>query len=863
MSVRGISDLERGRNRYPYRATVLRLIEVLEPDADAVEMLWALASRRRGATETAPAETQVRLPHPLTTILGREYELDHVLHVLRWDGARLVTLTGPGGVGKTRLALEVARAAAGDYADGATFVSLAAVTDPALVPSAIVAALGLDTAGMSGPAETLRAHLREREHLLVLDNFEQILDAGVFVVDLLWACPRVKVLVSSRAPLQVRGEHQIALPPLALPAPAGELTRDDLLAAPATRLFLERAAAANPALEMGPEEAQAVEAMCRRLDGLPLAIELAAAQVRYLPPHVLVTQLEEGTGALAPGSRDLPPRQQTLRATLDWSYRLLSPDAQASFRALSVFAGGATMEAAGVICAREDGAALPLLQALHDASLLEFDTPNGEGPHVRILETIRRYARERLEEDDDAETYRQRHAVYFAALAERAGPQLTGPEAPAWLGRLRTELANLRAALEWAQESAGIELGLRLAAPIWRFWFMTGQIGEGRRRLTDLLGSESATGVPDAIRADALQATASLMIVDGDPLPAREMFQGAFELWQSLGDVTGMATSANGLGVAASNLGEYREAERWLEESVRLRTEAGDRLGLHAPLSNLAAIARYRGDYPHAIELYRQALALQQQMGQARGTSNTLSNIAQLLGSQGEYEQAQPLIEEALALARSDGGSSTLADILHTQAAHELEQGHLAEAEQVLAESLELCRTIGDTGNEDYALINLAEFAIARGDAGRAADLAGTALTHLRQSGFRRGQAFALLALGEAARMRGEYDLAAAHIGECVEIRRELEDPLGIIDTVEARARLASSRGQPAEAAQLYGSAAALRARFGTPLPPVWQCRHEEDLDALRQSLGEETLSGLWKQGEDETASYLPVELAK
>jgi predicted ATPase/DNA-binding XRE family transcriptional regulator len=860
LSVRGISDLERGRNRYPYRATVLRLIAVLEPNEQQVEEMWTLAARKRGPSAASDSQPSVRLPGPLTAILGRGKEESQVLHTLRWEGARLVTLTGTGGVGKTRLALEVATVAREDYADGVTFVSLAPVTDASLVPSVAAATLGIDASGATPPAENLIAYLRDREHLLVLDNFEQVIDASVFVAELLSSCPRVKAVVTSRTALRVRGEHQIVIAPLALPDVRMAVGLEEIRMAPATALFLERARAANPALEITEDDAAAVAEICRRLDGLPLAIELAAAQVRHRSPQALLAQLDSRLDTLTQGSRDMPARQQTLRAALAWSYHLLSRSEQELFRGLSVFRGGADLEAVKAVCTAEGAVVLPGLEVLHDASLLLLDSMHAGATRIRILETIREYAREKLVEAGEEEALQRRHAAYFASLAEEAGDHLTGAGALTWLTRLREDLDNIRAALQWSLESGAIETGLRLMAPTWRFWMSTGRTLEGRSGLIELLEQEKRVDVPDDIRALALNALGSLMYGSDELERARGFFMKAYELRKGLRDLSGMATAANGIGTTFSAGGAYREAERWYKESLRLRSEIGDEIGACAPLANLANIARYHGEYERAMELYERALVLNRKMGHTEAELLVLRNIASLVGERGDYERAGQLFVEGLSLAREHDLTTRVAEFLETVAAHALEQGDLDEAEVRCQELIELARTIGEPSKEDYALINLADIALLRGDPRRATERATLALTRLQDLGVRRGQAFALRTLGEASRMQGEYDRAQALLDDCLTIRQELGDLLGIIDALEGRAALDSSRGRAEEAVRLYGTAGALRARLGTPLPPVWRARQSQDLGSLSMSLGENTFAFLWGEGEARAACYLPLE---
>jgi predicted ATPase/DNA-binding XRE family transcriptional regulator len=419
LSVRGISDLERGINQWPYRATVQRLIEALAPGQADADELWDRAARRRGPRPDQPDAPRPRLPAPTTPILGREREEAMALHLLRREGKRLVTLTGAGGVGKTRLALQVAWVAREDYPDGAAFASLATLTDPDLVPPTLAAALGVRIVGRPRVEDALGAFLAERETLVVLDNLEQVLPAAPFVARLLGECPGLTVLATSREPLRLRGEQEVEIGPLAIPAEGTSGSPEELSRIASVALFLERAASVQPAFALTEGNREAVAEICRRLDGLPLALELAAAQMKYVSPGRLVDQLSYRLEVLRGGARDLPPRQQTMRDTVAWSYDLLQPREQVVFCHLAVFSGGCTEETVSSVLHGTGMTTVELLAALRalvDKSLLRAEA--GGETRFTMLETIRDYARERLEANGEAATVRQRHARYFVAVAE-------------------------------------------------------------------------------------------------------------------------------------------------------------------------------------------------------------------------------------------------------------------------------------------------------------------------------------------------------------------------------------------------------------------------------------------------------------
>jgi len=513
LSASAIAALERGRRNAPYPGTLTLLAEALDL-APAERAALVEASRRApvaGAPPLAPASAPAAvpalviapLPTPPTALIGRERAQAEVVHLLRPGAARLVTLTGPGGVGKSRLALAVADALRDAYPDGVAFVDVAPIRDPTLVPATIARALGLNAATGS-TIQPLAERLREERLLLVLDNVEQVVDAAPLLADLVAACPHLALLVTSRTALRVRAEQRFAAPPLTLPTTGQSL--EDVMSSMAVRLFVARARAVRPEFRLDADNAWAVAEICRRVDGLPLAIELAAARVGLLPPPALLQRLTHRLTALAVGARDLPDRQRTLRAAIDWSYDLLPEMERTLFRRLAVFVGGCAHDAVAEICTH--GLTLDPLDgvaALVEQSLLRQEDNAGE-PRVGMLETIREYAWERLVGEGEEDATRRAHALYYLALAEAAEPALHDPAAGAWLARLEREHDNLRAALDWAWERDELTLALRLTGALWWFWHIRGHLGEGRGWLERLLAADAAGSgsAPAAVRAKAL-----------------------------------------------------------------------------------------------------------------------------------------------------------------------------------------------------------------------------------------------------------------------------------------------------------------------------------------------------------------------
>jgi predicted ATPase/class 3 adenylate cyclase len=605
-------------------------------------------------TELLPLATLDARPNNLplqsTPLLGREREVAAARERLLSDDVRLLTLTGPGGTGKTRLSLQVAAELIDQFADGVFFVALAPIADPLLVPATIAQALGIRDVGGRPVSEGLKEYLRNRTLLLVLDNLEQILPAAPFVGELLGVSPKLKILATSRAPLELRGEHELPVPPLALPDPRRLPSIAALSQYAAVALFVARAVAIRPDFAVTNDNAPAVAEICVRLDGLPLAIELAAARIRLLSPQAMLARLERRLPLLTGGARDLPARQQTLRGAIAWSYDLLDEGERALFRRLAIFVGGCTLEAAAV-CNPAGELGLDVLDgvaSLVAKSLLRREEEPEDEPRFGMLETIREYGLEQLEASGEADAARRAHAAYFLALTEEAAPQLLGREQVAWLRRLDPEHDNLRAVLARSRTGEiAAEVGLRVAARLHWFWGLRGFVGEGRGWMEAMLALPGAAG-RTVTKAWVLHGAAHLAIWDGDYAAARPLAQESTAIFREVGDLQGAGRSLilQGLGVMGER--SYATARSLFAESTTIAREVGDRWSLAFAANPLGAVAQNEGDYGAARAFREESAAIAREIGDRFTLGLALAGLALLARQQTNYEESAARFKEAL-----------------------------------------------------------------------------------------------------------------------------------------------------------------------------------------------------------------------
>jgi predicted ATPase/transcriptional regulator with XRE-family HTH domain len=694
----------------------------------------------------SPALPLVALPIPPTAFVGRVAEVAQVRAALGQAPVRLITLSGPPGIGKTRLAFEAARAAQDAFADGICLVALAPLTDPALVAATIAGALGLPPAPGRSLLASLQDYLRDRQMLLLLDTFEQVLPAASLVAELLQAAPQLKILVTSRAALRVRGEKEVPVPPLALPDPAALPPLDLLAETEAVALFLERAQEVQAGFTLTAANAEAVAAICRRLEGIPLAIELAAARSKLLVPAALLTRLERRLALVTDGPRDLPLRQQTLRAAITWSYDLLDAESQALFRRLGVFVGGCSLaaveaitlaldtapDAAGSPAAMPHAAILAGLAGLVDHSLLR-QVAETEDPRFAMLETIREYAADQLERSGEAPAVHRAHACFFLDLTVRVRLRLQGPEQRPWLRILDQEHDNIRAALRWALDHDECEMALRLASAMGRFWYVRGYLVEGRQWLATALAHSA--GVSTALRVRALNQASTLALAQSDFVQCKRLCEETLQLWETLPDVTTddqrqIATVLSNLGAATAEQGDHAAALDLFERSAAIWRALDERGNLAVILSNMGFLALYQNDYARAGALCEECLGIQRDLGNAGVLPPALINLGLVRLHQGDYAQAQALYQEGLTLARELGDKRNTALALGYLGLAALEQRAFPAATALYQDSLRLGRELGNRFAVARALVGLAAVAVPPAWWARAVHLLAAAQAH-------------------------------------------------------------------------------------------------------------------------------------
>ncbi|MEA2575456.1 MAG: hypothetical protein QOH93_2754 [Chloroflexia bacterium] len=800
------------------------------------------------------------LPALLNSFVGRQTEAGTLRNLLVDSDVRLLTLKGAPGVGKTRLALQVAYIVLRYFADGVYFVSLAGVDSPDLVVPAIAATLGVRESGNKGLLESLQAYLQNKQVLLLLDTFEHVLPAGTAVASLLATAPRLKVLVTSREVLNLYGAYDFDLLPLALPPRDRVAEPDELLQYEAVQLFVHRARSAFVGFEPTAENAPVVAGICTRLDGLPLAIELAAGRIRSLPPETISARLREGFDLLAGGPRDLPPRQRALYSAIEWSYNLLAEEEKSLFRAMSVFAGGCRTDAIAEVLGaaaenkhRSSEHTYPSssttrtsasdnvpsnLASLVDKSLLRQQAASGAIRYT-MLDSLRDYANTKVIESAESQALRVSHADFYLRLAEDAEPQLLRRDQAAWLSRLDEEHDNLRAALEWSLGSQRVEkgperrreavlTGVRLSAALWRYWQIRGLFSEGRKWLESALvvldnghlAADVAEGVqnePDALdanrlgklRVKVLLRAADLVWYQGDREAAGKRFEEGLSIARELGDKDGICASLNMLGTLFEHRGESQQARLLFEDSLTLARELGDRSAEANVLLNLGNIPLRAGNYAEARSYYEQGLRIWRELGDKRGMTMPLINLGVVAREQGDPQAARRLYEESIELSRELGNRRTLGVSLLNLGNILNREGLLEEARALYEEALDMHEEMGD----------------------------------------KLGIALVLSNLGNLEARRGNYDEAAPIYKECLAIRNALGYKAGITYCLDGLAEVAMHSGQVPRAARLWAAAEGLRQSLSLAIAPTDRERYEQHWADTRAELGETRWHDEWGRG--------------
>lgn len=775
--------------------------------------------------ETAPASFS-NLPAQLSSLIGREREVMALCTLLQRPDVRLVTLTGTGGIGKTRLSLEVGAKLLPAFRERVYFVPLASINDAALVIPAIAHTLGLQhryverQQPLAEHMDYLKTFLREKSCLLLLDNFEQVADAAPDIAELLAACPRLIILVTSRAALHIAGEHEFPLLPLALPDGTSPLAVHELTQYAAIALFLQRALAIKPDFDVTTANVQTIARICRRLDGLPLAIELAAARIKLLPPQALLQRLIHPLNVLTGGRQNAPERHQTLRNTIAWSYHLLDTVEQQLFRRISVFVGSCLLEAIEALYSSYPNRTMLVLDgvsSLIDKSLLR-QIEQGDEPRIVMLETIREYALEMLAASGEELFSRHAHAVYYMTLAEESERELVGPQQAAWLERLEQEHDNLRAALDWAlqrdedtnETQRRMEIALRLAGALRRFWQMHGHLNEGQTFTEKALLASGGILVSAQARAKALIAAGTLASIQNDYDRTEAYCRKSLLLFRELGDQQGTALSLYLLSVVPMMKGDNVAARSLTEEALALFRAMGDQERIAWSLSTLGVLDTQEEKYARARASYEESLAIHRKLHNKRGIAATLLRLAQLLFvSLGDQAVLRSLLDEGLALNHELGEREGIANVHSLSAQLAFRQGDISSARAQIEKSILLYREIGQRRALAESLAILAQI---------------------------------VLAQGERTEARVLYD-------ESREIASELNHRWLIASCLEGRAGMAAGEGQFTWAVHLWGTADALRETIRVPIPLIDRAGYERSIATARTCLGEKDFAAAWEAG--------------
>jgi predicted ATPase/DNA-binding SARP family transcriptional activator len=792
------------------------------------------------------------LPLPAGPLIGRTAELEQLQTLLQQPSVRLITLLGPGGVGKTRLMIELAQLAQPESSKTAVvFVELAPLHERGLVAGAIAHSLGLKEDGRP-VLERLIAHLQDAAVLLLLDNFEQVMEAAGLVGELLANCPRLQVVVTSRSPLRLRGERELAIGPLATPSALEPLPT--LAGSAAIQLFVERAKAVRPGFSLTAENASAVAQVCARLDGLPLALELAAARSRALGPQAMLGLLDNRLAFLSGGPRDAPERQRSLRNAIEWSHTLLGPDEQRLFAALSVFVGGFDAEAVQTLSEQlgQSRGGLEALERLIEQSLIRAEEANpqtpSESPRFSMLQTIREYAAERLRARDEEKQLREIHARYYLELVEQAWQaQHVGPQQRRWLNRLEAERDNLRAALNVWIDDGQAEQAQRMAVGLRFLWDMRGYFAEGRAAFKTVL--QLPADVNPSTRAAALTGAGVLAWRQGDYAEAGPLLEEGLRLRRTIQDQDGIAYSLQSLGNLAARTGNLKAARQYQQENLALRRTLQDRSVLGDAVFSLGNVALLEGNLLEARELYDEALTLYRELGEHTSLPFVLINLGEVARFQGKYPEAQKRAQEGLEHARSLGDRMRMANAMQSLGLTALDQGEVSAARSWLDQALSIYQALGERARMGLVQAELGNVQLRLGELEAAEQLFRESLSLERVLGIKPAMVAALRGLSQIRALEGNLTEAKARLTEGFKLALEVSDQPTIIRYIESAGILAFKLHQPEHAVRWLSTDQALRERSGYPQRPYMARVIHETLAGLKDKLGEARFQELWETG--------------
>ena len=809
------------------------------------------------------------LPVQLTSFIGRETEMKHVKEALKLS--RLVTLTSAGGSGKTRLALQTGAEVIDEFEQGVWFVDLAALSDPALLTSTIIDALGIKEESKKTTEDTLIEFLKGKEILILLDNCEQLIHACANLAErLLSSCPKLKIIATSREALNCEGEMTYRIPPLAVPDPKSNDTPEQLTQYESVRLFIERALTVNSNFRVNNENAPALAEICSRLDGIPLAIELAAARIKILSVVKIYERLDDRFSLLTGGKRTALPRQQTLRALIDWSYDLLSEEEKILWCRLSVFSGGWTLDAAEEICSDEmisKSLILDLLSQLIEKSVIIFDESKGR---YRILESLREYGIEKLKNSQEISL---RHLNYYLRLSENAEPELRGENARFWLDIIDADHSNFISAIDWSVSNEMADKGAVIAGALGEFWSTKGHYSTGIRLNENILRSSCLYGNSAKVKlliwlcvykynqgeyeqvrkfseeclnlskgigdkkgiAESLHNLGKVAELKGNYELARSYFEESLELKKEIKDKIGIADSLQSLGNLLTNQGDYELAKKYFGESFEIKKEVGDKRGMASNMNSMGCIATYQGNYEQAKKYHEESLAFNKDIGSKIGAAISMGNLGLISFNQGDYELARKYYEESLTIRKELGNKKGIAIYLHNLGGVVYTQGDFEQAKKYFEESLAVRKEIGDRIGMADSMNNLGGVMYTQGDFEQAKIYFEESLTVRKEIGDKSGMADSMNNLGSIARHRGDYDQSRKYHEDSLVLKKEIGDKPGIANTLIYIARLFELNNKHFDAVRLLYAAEFAVKSMGT----VFDINAEKEKNELTARLNE------------------------